>query len=86
MGPNKTDKAIDRSSRASGGERLTVQNFDHQVGKTNPTSSRSHKSFSIIFQFKKKLNNTDSKLRNLLPPHNPKHYNSQKGKPVQSLF
>ena len=47
MGPNKTDNAIDRSSRASGGERLTVQNFDHQVGKTNPTSSLSHKSFEI---------------------------------------
>ena len=29
MGPNKTDKAIDRFSRASEGERLTVQNFDH---------------------------------------------------------
>lgn len=47
MGPNKTDKAIDRSSRASGGERHTVQNFDHQVGKTNPSSSHSHKSSEI---------------------------------------
>ena len=47
MGPNKTDRAIDRSSRASGGERLTVQNFDHQVGKTNTSSSHSHKSSEI---------------------------------------
>ena len=47
MGPNKTDKAIDRFSRASGGERHTVQNFDHQVGKTNPSSSHGHKSSEI---------------------------------------
>ena len=47
MGPNKTDKAIDRSSRASGGERHAVQNFDNQVGKTNPSSSHSHKSSEI---------------------------------------
>ena len=47
MGPNKTDNAIDRSSRASGGERHTVQNFDHQVGKTSPSSTHSHKSSEI---------------------------------------
>ena len=47
MGPYKTDKAIDRSRRASGGGRHTVQNFDHHVGKTNPSLSRSHKSSEI---------------------------------------
>ena len=47
MGPNKTDKATEHSTRASGGERNTIQNFDHQVGKTNPSSSHNHKSSEI---------------------------------------
>ena len=44
MGANKTDKAIERSSRASGGMRQTVQNFDHQVNRDVHSSSNSHRS------------------------------------------
>ena len=44
MGANKTDKAIERSSRASGGMRQTVQNFDHQVNRDAHSSSHSNKS------------------------------------------
>ena len=47
MDPNKTDKVVDRAGRASVGERYTAQNFDHQVGKTNRSSSHSHKSPEI---------------------------------------
>ena len=44
MGANKTDKAIDRSSRASGGERQTVENFDNQVNRGIQASSHGHQS------------------------------------------
>lgn len=44
MGANKTDKAIDRSSRASGGERQIAENYDKQVNRPVHSSSHSHQS------------------------------------------
>ncbi|XP_068685296.1 uncharacterized protein [Montipora foliosa] len=45
MGANKTDKAIANASRAAGGQRKIVENFDAQVNRASPsTSSHSHKS------------------------------------------
>ena len=44
MGANKTDRAIERSSKSCGGERHTVENFDSQVNKVSHSSSHSHKS------------------------------------------
>jgi hypothetical protein len=43
MGANKTEKSIERMSRASGGLRSIVDNFDDQVGKKCTSSSHSHK-------------------------------------------
>ena len=36
--------------------------------------------------FKKILDNKDSKLRNLLPPQNAKHYNLRKGRQFNPVF
>lgn len=47
MSPNKTDKAIERSSRSSGGERQRIQNFDYQVNRIVHSSSHSHRSSAI---------------------------------------
>ena len=44
MGANKTDKAIDRASRAAGGQWKIVENFEQQVGRGVQHSSHSHKS------------------------------------------
>ena len=44
MGANKTNKAIDRSSRASGGERQIVENYDQQVNRVDHASAHSHQS------------------------------------------
>ena len=44
MGANKTNKAIDRSSRASGGERQIAENYDQQVNRPVHSSSHSHQS------------------------------------------
>ncbi|KAJ7374424.1 hypothetical protein OS493_007530 [Desmophyllum pertusum] len=47
MGANKTDKAIDRSSRYIGGERKIIENFDNQVRKAVNYSSHTHRSSSV---------------------------------------
>jgi len=44
MGANKTDHAIDRVSRAAGGQRKILENFDVQIGRGVQHSSHSHKS------------------------------------------
>ena len=44
MGANKTDKAISRASKASGGVRHIVDAFDKQVGRHLQSSSHSHRS------------------------------------------
>ncbi|KAJ7373246.1 hypothetical protein OS493_012835 [Desmophyllum pertusum] len=44
MGPNKTDNAIDKSSRASGGEDKIGENFDVQIHRATQSSSHSHRS------------------------------------------
>ena len=45
MGANKTNKAIDRSSRASGGgERQIAESNDQQVNRPVHVSSHSHQS------------------------------------------
>ena len=44
MGPNKTDNAINKSSRASGGEDKIVENFDVQIKRATQSSSHSHRS------------------------------------------
>lgn len=43
MGPNKTDNAIDKSSRASGGEDKIGENFDVQICRATRSSSHSHR-------------------------------------------
>ena len=43
MGANKTDDAIDRSSRASGGEDKIAENFDVQIQRETQSSSHSHR-------------------------------------------
>ena len=47
MGANKTNKAIDRSSRATGGERKIIENFDHKVNKAVNSSSHTHSSSAL---------------------------------------
>ena len=47
MGANKTDNAIERSTRASGGVTQAVQNFDHQMNRDVHSSSHSHRSSAI---------------------------------------
>ena len=44
MGPSKTDNAIDKSSRASGGEDKIGENFDVQRQKVTHSTSHSHRS------------------------------------------
>ena len=44
MGANKTDKAIQRSSKASGGVKKIVEAYQKQVHKQHTSSTRSHKS------------------------------------------
>ena len=44
MGANKTNKAIDRSSRVSGGERQIVENYDQQVKRGIHAPSHSYQS------------------------------------------
>ena len=43
MGPNKTDNAIDKSSRASGGEDKIGENFDVQIRRATRSSCHSHR-------------------------------------------
>lgn len=47
MWANKTQKEIDHSRRASGGERQTMENFDLQVNRGVHSSSHSHQSSLI---------------------------------------
>ena len=47
MGENKTDKTIDRSNQSSGGERVTVENFDYQVNRGVQFSSHTHQSSAV---------------------------------------
>ena len=44
MGPNKTDSAIERSSKSCGGEKRTVENFDCQVNRDHHSTSHRHRS------------------------------------------
>ena len=44
MGANKTDKAIDTASRAVGGTKKIVENFDYMVYRGTRSSSHSHAS------------------------------------------
>lgn len=44
MGPNKTDKAVENASRASGGQQKISENFDAQVNRVKPLSLHSHRS------------------------------------------
>lgn len=44
MGANKTDKAIHRSSKASGGTKKIVEAFNKQIRKPRKASSHTHKS------------------------------------------
>lgn len=44
MGANKTDKAIENASRAAGGQRKVVENFDVQINRAFSSSSHTHRS------------------------------------------
>ncbi len=44
MGANKTEKAIDRATKAASGQRKIVENFDEQTGVTSESSSHTHRS------------------------------------------
>ena len=44
MGANKSDKAIEKASRASGGQQKITENFDSQVERVKHSSSHSHRS------------------------------------------
>ena len=46
MGPNKTDGAINRASKAAGGVRTIVETFDAEVSLHTQSSSHAHKSAS----------------------------------------
>ena len=46
MGANKTDKAIERASKAVGGVRKVMQNFDAQAAIHAKSTAHSHKSSS----------------------------------------
>ena len=46
MVPNRTDSAIERSSKSGGGEKHTVENFDCQVNRDHHSTSHSHRSSS----------------------------------------
>ena len=44
MGPNKTDSAIELSSKSCGGEKHIVENFDCQVNRDHHSTSHSQRS------------------------------------------
>lgn len=44
IGANKSDKAIEKASRASGGQQKITENFDAQVNRAKHSSSHSHRS------------------------------------------
>ena len=44
LGPQKTDNAIDKSSRDSGGEDKIGENFDVHIKRATQSSSHSHRS------------------------------------------
>ena len=44
MGADKTDLAIERSSKSGGSKRQTIQNFDSQMQKVHQSSMHSHRS------------------------------------------
>lgn len=44
MGPNKTHKAMHRATKAAGGQRKIVENFDEQTKVTPQSSSHTHRS------------------------------------------
>ena len=44
MGANKSDKAIEKASRASGGQQKITENFDAQVNRAKHSSCHSHRS------------------------------------------
>ena len=44
MGPNKTGKAVERSTKASGGKRRIVENFDGVSKVASQSGSHTHKS------------------------------------------
>ena len=44
MDANKSDKAIEKASRASGGQQKITENFDTQVNRAKHSSSHSHRS------------------------------------------
>ena len=46
MGANKTEKAITRASKASGGVSKVIESFDGQVGMVKKSSAHSHRSSS----------------------------------------
>ena len=60
MGAKKTDKAIERASKAVGGLRKIVENFEQQVAKKQQSSHHTHKSSqsdeAIILKDLHKLN------------------------------
>ena len=47
MGANKTDRAIQQSSKSCGEERHTVENSDSEVNKVTHSSSHSHRSSAV---------------------------------------
>ena len=53
MGANKTDKAIERASKASGGITKIVEAFEQQVNIAQKSATHSHKSSIKVYKTKK---------------------------------
>ena len=47
MGANKTNAAIERASRSTGGERKIIKNFDQKVRKGKKSSTHAHSSSAL---------------------------------------
>ena len=47
MGANKTNTAIERASRSTGGERKILENFDQKVRKAKKSSAHTHSSSAL---------------------------------------
>ena len=61
--------------------------YDKALVKTSLVTRLSDRRQALTDKmFKKILDNKDSKLRNLLPPQNDKHYNLRKGRQFNPVF
>ena len=84
MGANKTNKAIDRSSRASGGERQIVEKYDQQTNRGVHASSHSHQS-SVSDEKKILADSRTLKPFNIVPNRKHESFQEISSEPLATL-